>query len=265
MNKRNIIINATMLFIIATMWQQTLHELGHFIAAIVLHSKDVTLYHNSVQHDASSIPMTSRLMIASAGPLVSLLTGLLFHFVCAKYKQRNLLFLFLLFMSAFGYINFGGYLLMSSFFQSGDTGFVFSQLRFPLWLVLSLSLAGVAFLFFSMKTLSKYFVEMASAEIINNQEQRKAFVASLIRTPLFLGIAITVVLNLPVPTFLSLLYPLCSPFTFFWIYGLLLKKNYTHLSANTQLEKLATINTPLIVAFIITVIVNRVLVNGVHL
>ena len=185
MNKRNIIINSTMLFVIATLWQQTLHELGHFVAAIVLHSEDVTLYHNSVEHDPSAISMASRLVIASAGPLISLLSGLLFHFACAGYKQRNILFLFMLFMSSFGYINFGGYLLMSPFFKSGDTGFVFSQLGFPLWLVISLSVAGAVFLFFSMKKLSKYFVEMASAEVINSQEQRAVFIASLIRVPLF--------------------------------------------------------------------------------
>lgn len=265
MNKRNIIINSTMLFVIATMWQQTLHELGHLVAAIILHSEDVTLYHNSVEHDPSAISMASRLMIASAGPLLSLLSGLLFHFVCANYKQRNILFLFLLFMSSFGYINFGGYLLMSPFFQSGDTGFVFSQLGFPLWLMILLSLAGVVFLFLSMKNLSKYFVEMASSEIINNKEQRAAFIASLIMIPLCIGIIITVILNLPVPTFLSLLYPLTSPFTFFWIYGILLKKNYTNLNTNTNLENLTTINKSVIVVVIITVIVNRVLVNGVHL
>jgi hypothetical protein len=264
MKKRNIIVNSTMLFVIATMWQQTLHELGHFVAAIVLHSKDVTLYHNYVQHDASSISMTSRLIIASAGPLISLFSGLLFHIACANYKQRNILFLFMLFMSSFGYINFGGYLLMSPFFKSGDTGFVFSQLGFPLWLVISLALAGIVFLFFSMKKLSKYFTEMASWEIINNKEQRTTFMASLIRTPLFLGIIATVILNLPVPTFLSLLYPACSPFTFFWIYGFLLKRNYTNLNANTKPEKLATIDRSLIVAIIITVIVNRVLVTGIH-
>ena len=67
MKKRNVIINAIMLFVIATTWQQTLHELGHFVAAIVLHSKDVILYHNYVEHDASSISMASRLIIASAG------------------------------------------------------------------------------------------------------------------------------------------------------------------------------------------------------
>jgi hypothetical protein len=265
MKKSVVIINATMLFVVATMWQQTFHELGHFFAAIALNSREVTLYHNYVQHDASSISVASRLMIASAGPLVSLLTGLLFHFVCANYKKRTILFLFMLFMSSLGYINFGGYLLMSPFFQSGDTGFVFSQLGFPWWLVISVSLIGVVFLFFTMKRLSKYFLEMASAEIINSTEQRATFIASLIMIPVFLGIIITVVLNLPVPTFLSLLYPLCSPFTFFWIYGLLLKKKYTDLNANTELEKLASINTPLIMAVIITVIVNRVLVYGVHL
>ncbi|MCE1199993.1 MAG: hypothetical protein LWW85_13570 [Marinilabiliales bacterium] len=264
MKNPNMVANSTMLFILATLWQQTFHELGHFVAAVGLDAKDVTLYHNYVLYDPSSVSVNGRLMIASAGPMVSLLIGLLFHLFCVTYKQRNVWFLFLLFISSFGYINFGGYLMMSPFFKNGDTGFVFSQLGFPLWVVTSLSLAGVLFLFFAMKNLSKYFVEMAPWEIIADKVERRSFISSLVKLPLLLGIVATVVLNLPAPSLLSLIYPLSSPFALFWIYGYLLHKPYANLNANVQPEQLATLNKTLIVLLIFTVLLNRMMVNGLH-
>src|SRR4051812_47818939 len=122
MNKKNIIINSTIVFVIATMWQQTLHELGHFVMANLVHAKDVTLYHNYVAHDSSALGQGRRSAIAAIGPLVSLAVGICFDWACSRYAKRDVLFLFMLFMSAFGYINFGGYLMVSPFFKYGDTG-----------------------------------------------------------------------------------------------------------------------------------------------
>lgn len=264
MNKRNIIIISTILFIAATLWQQTLHESGHFIAAILLHSHDVTLYHNYVAHDMSSLDITSRIMIAAAGPIMSLLVGILFQFICSRVERRNSLFLFLLYMSAFGYINFGGYLLISPIFTGGDTGFIFQQLGFPLWLSILFAFGGVVFLFYSMKMLSHFFVEMASVDILNEGAQRKQFIDALIQYPIYLGIAATVLLNLPAPVFLSLLYPICSPFTLFWGYGYLTNGEYDVAKANQAFDQWTKIQPGMVAFFIISILVNRLLVFGLH-
>lgn len=264
MNKRNIIINSTMLFVIATICQLTLHETGHFIAAICLHSKDVTLYHNYVQHDLSELSTAARITVASAGPLFSLLLGVLFHIICASYRKRNLRFLFCLFMSAFGYINFGGYLLVAPFFIGGDTGFVFHELGFPLWLIILLAAGGAAFLFFAMKKLSRFFVEMAGGEIVGDAIKRKAFITALVEYPLYTGVVITTLLNLPVVVFLSLLYPLFSPFTLFWGFGYLLKAPYAAPADDKGPDRLNTISPVLIAVLVLTIICNRLLVFGLH-
>jgi hypothetical protein len=264
MNKKNIILNTTMLFVIATLWQQTLHEMGHFIAAILLHSKDISIHHNYVRHDTSAIPLSAQLIIASAGPLFSLLLGILFQFICTRFTKRNLLFLFFLFMSLFGYINFGGYLLISPFFTGGDTGFVFQSLGFPVWFIFSIAAGGAVFLFLIVKMLSRYFVEMAIEEIINDKEQRKIFISFLVKYPLYFGIILTTFLNLPVVTVLSLLYPVFSPFTLFWGYGFLLNTQYATTHANKDMNLLTRISPILIISFILTIICNRLFVIGIY-
>lgn len=264
MNKRNITLISTMLFIAATLWQQTIHESGHFIAALLLHSQYVTLYHNYVAHDMSSLDMTSRIVIAAAGPLISLLVGIVFQFICSQFEKRNSLFLFLLYMSAFGYINFGGYLLISPIFTGGDTGFIFQQLGFPIWLSILFALGGVVFLFYCMKMLSHFFVEMASVDILNDDEKRKQFIDALIQYPIYFGIAATVLLNLPAPVFLSLLYPICSPFTLFWGYGYLTNGEYSVAKANKTFDQWTKIQPGVVVFLILSILVNRLLVFGLH-
>lgn len=264
MNKRNIIINSSLLFIIAFLWQTTLHELGHFTAAILLHAKDVTLYHNYAVYNSNGLSMSNLLAIVSAGPLFSLFIGVLFHFLCSRYKKRNSAFLFLLYMSSFGYICFGGYLMIAPFFQNGDTGFVFHQLGFPLWLIIVFALLGVVFILFISKLLGKYFAEMATEEILNDKQQQKIFSDVLIKYPLYIGVIITTLLNLPVVAFISLLYPLGNPMNMFWIYGYVTDTKYATDNANKQFDKLEKIQPFLIVAFFITMIVNRLLVFGLH-
>jgi hypothetical protein len=61
------------------------------------------------------------------------------------------------------------------------------------------------------------------------------------------------------------LYPMFSPFTLFWVYGILLNKKYTTLNANKHFEDLNKISPVLIAVTTLTVIINRLLVYGFHL
>ena len=95
-----------------------------------------------------------------------------------------------------------------------------------MWLTIAIAAIGVLVLYFLMSNLVKYFVEMGTEEIAITKERRTPFINSLILYPLLFGIIITTLLNLPVPTFLSLIAPICSPFTIVWAYGDALKKKY---------------------------------------
>ncbi len=264
MNTRNIIINSTIMFVSATTIQGIIHELGHFIAAVLLHSSDVTLYHNYVQHDSSQLAQNSRLAIAAAGPLISLLTGIVFYLVCRKTEHPKFITLFYIYMSAFGFINFGGYLLVSPFFEGGDTGYIFKQLGFPLWLTIVMALIGVVFLFYSIKMLCPYFVQLAPTSIISDKEARRKFINALIKSSVFYGIIITAITEFPIPVFLSVLYPICSPFTFFWVYGYLLDSEYKTFESTASYNELNSgIPKFGIALFLGCIIINRLLVYGI--
>jgi hypothetical protein len=264
MNSKNIFINSTVLFTLATLLQQNLHELGHFIAAIIFNAKDISLHHNFVDYSTIGLSQLQTIVIAAAGPLSSLFVGICFHFLCNFYNKRNMFFLFMVFMSAFGYINFGGYLMVSPFFPYGDTGFVFKELGIAMGYISFFAVLGVAFLFFILKILGRYFVQMATTDIIQNAEQRKFFIGALIKKPVLTGIIITSLLQLPVPSFLSLIYPICSPFAFFWVYGYLLNKPYAVNNASKNLKTIEKLHWPWIIALIAVIIANRFLVGGLY-
>lgn len=262
MNKKNILLISSLLFIIATMWQQTLHEFGHFVAANLLNATDVVLYHNYVQYHNENLTVNNKIVVAAAGPLLSLVIGFLFHFICSQYKKRDVLFLFFLYMCAFGYICFFGYLMISPIFTQGDTGFIFQQWGFPLWLKIVIALGGVGLGLLSFKMIHPFFAGMANREILEEKSRRKEFADYLIQYPLYIGIAGTCLLNLPIPVWLSLIYPLCSPMALFWIHGYIEDTTYGQIQVANDSEPFKKVPIALIVILVITVVLNRFLVYG---
>lgn len=260
---RNLIINSTLLFVIASTLEMTLHELGHFIAGHLVDGKDITLYHNYVSDNSDDLTMNEVLFVKAAGPLVSLFIGIIFQLICAKLSNRNLTFLFYLYMSVFGYIGFFGYLMIAPFFTYGDTGYICHALNFPTWLTVSIALFGAVILFFIMRSLMRFFVELGTEEIINAKEYRVPFINALIFYPLLFGMIITTLLNLPVPTFASIIAPICSPFTLMWAYGDALRKKYPGTLMNQSLTSINSKNVTLLIVFAMIVLMNRLLVMGI--
>lgn len=242
----------------------TLHEFGHYFASILVHAKGISIHHNYVSNIDEGLPLKSILLIKGAGPLVSLVIGICFHFICSEQKKRSVVFLFFLYMAAFGYIGFFGYLMIAPFFTAGDTGYILSALNFPIWLKIGIAVSGGLILYVLVRNLMKYFVEMGSAEILGKKETRISFVHSLILLPVLFGMACTTVLNLPVVTLISLIAPICSPFTLLWDYGNAMTKNYHFGTTNDNFSKLNKLNLMLIILLILTIIYNRLLVIGIY-
>ncbi len=262
-NFRNILINSSILFVCAATVQTTLHELGHFAAALVIHAKNVTLHHNYVSADTAGMPLSHTIFYSAAGPVVSLLIGLGFHLVCSCQKKRNVAFLFNLYMAVFGYIAFFGYLMVAPFFTYGDTGYIFAVLNFSVWLTASLAITGGIVLYFVMRKLIRFFVQMGTTSIIADKHLRRKLMNSLIQYPLYIGVLITTLLNLPVPSVLSLLYPICSPFSLMWVYGDALSGDYTAGDLNTDIGAVNRIQPVWVVVLFLIVVINRGLVGGV--
>jgi hypothetical protein len=259
-----VVVNSTILFIVASILEMTLHEFGHYVASVMVHAKEISIHHNYVSNIDEGLPLNSILFIKAAGPLVSLMIGIGFHIVCSRQPGRNLLFLFNLYMAAFGYIGFFGYLMIAPIVTGGDTGYICSALNFPLWLTTGIAVSGVLILYSLVRNLTKYFVEMASAEILEKKETRISFVHSILLLPVLLGIPLVTILNLPTVALISLIAPICSPFTFLWDYGNALTKNYHLKITNEHFNLLNRLNFVLVILLILTIIYNRILVNGIY-
>jgi hypothetical protein len=259
-----VILNSTILFIVASILEMTLHEFGHYFVSILVHAKGISIHHNYVSNIDVGLPLKSTLLIKGAGPLVSLIIGIVFHLICSEYKKRNVAFLFLLYMAAFGYIGFFGYLIIAPIFNGGDTGYICSALNFPLWFTIAIAVTGGLVLYVLVRNLMKYFVEMGSKEILEKKETRISFVHSLLLLPVLCGIPCTLLLNLPVVSLISLIAPICSPFTLLWDYGNALTKNYHFETTNSNFGRLNKLNLVLIILLVFTIIYNRILVKGIY-
>lgn len=262
--EKNISINSTMLFVIASILAMTLHESGHFFASILVHAQQISIHHNYTSNSSVGLSMVSTIIIKVTGPLISLIIGVLFHFICSRLEKRNLFFLFLTYMSVFGYIGFFGYLIIAPFTPGGDTGYIFYSLGFPFWIMIVLAVFGAFVLYYLINRLMKYFVEMGSKEIIENGADRVKFIRSLMLVPLLLGIIITTVLNLPVPVIISLIAPVCGSLTILFEYDNAIKKDYSLKYANKEFGQFNKLNFLLIGFFLLIIILNRLLVYGIY-
>jgi hypothetical protein len=262
--QRNIILNSTMLFVIASILAMTLHEFGHFFASILVHAQQLSIHHNYTSNSGEGLSSKSTLFIKSTGPLVSLIIGVLFHFICSRQVKRNVLFLFETYMSLFGYIGFFGYLIIAPLTPGGDTGYVFYSLGFPIWVMIVLGVIGAIVLYFLINILMKYFVEMGTKEIIENRENRGKFIRSLIFFPLVIGTVLTTLLNLPVQVIISLIAPICGSLTILCGYDNASRKNYYLKNINKEFEQFNKVNFLLFAFFVLTIVLNRLLVYGIY-
>lgn len=262
--QRNIIANSTMLFVITSVLVMTLHEFGHFFVSILVHARQLSIHHNYTSNSSEGISLTSMLFIKGAGPFVNLIVGVLFHFICSRQTKRNALSLFYAYMSLFGYVGFFGYLIIAPGTPGGDTGYVFYALDVPLWAMDILAVIGVIALYILINRLMRYFVGMGSKEIIENERERTRFIRSLILFPLTIGIVLTTLLNLPVPVIISLIAPICGSLTILFGYGNALKKNYSLENTSSEFEQFNKFNFPLFIFFMLTIVVNRLLVHGIY-
>lgn len=195
---------------------------------------------------------------------MSLIIGILFHFVCSRRTNRNISFLFQIYMSLFGYIGFFGYLIIAPLTPGGDTGYILYSLNIPVWMMVVLAIIGTAALYLLINGLMKYFVEMGSKEIIEHAEERMKFIRSLLYIPLIIGLIVTTLLNLPVPVIISLTAPICGSLTILCGYENASHKYYPLKTTNKEYEKFNRFNFLWFGFFVFTIIVNRLLVYGIY-
>ena len=253
--------NSILLFIITAIIELILHEGGHFIAALSL-GQHATLFHNYVGYNDETATLNQRIIFAAAGPVVSLLIGFTGHLWLHKKNMNPFSRLFLWYLATAGYAGFFGYLMIAPIFTYGDTGFVLAALGSPMVLTIIIAITGFGMLYLAMGLLARHLVASMPGPVALDIHERRQWIRALIIFPLLIGTPLITLLNLPVPTFLSLLAPICTPFTLLYPYGYYIKGKpdfkYGHGEALT-----ARIPWVLWLVLIAVVILNRLLVYGI--
>ena len=121
---------AILLYIAAYLLTIVLHEVGHATMALALGDHPV-LYNTSVQNTNQQLSSRAHVLIAAAGPLLSLLQGVVLLLLVRRGRGAGPSALFWLYMSVFGLINFFGYLMIAPLVKGGDTGQVVARLHVP--------------------------------------------------------------------------------------------------------------------------------------
>ncbi len=210
-----IILNSTVLYITAFLCTTVLHELAHAVAGLVNSSQPV-IHHNYVEHlSKNQLSVFQQTSIALAGPVFSLLQGLLAGLIYLRSKRNNLLQLFLLWLSVLGFNNFLGYLMTGPFFNAGDIGKVYQVLEIPLYVQFIIAFLGMLTLLLIAYKLTVMFLQFSYKKVwVESEIARKNFSFRIIILPWILGSVVITILYLPVIAVISIIYPVMSGMVF---------------------------------------------------
>lgn len=257
-----VFLNSAILFIIANLLENLLHQSGHFFMAKWVGLPDISLHHNYVQFDDSQVSNLHKVLVNATGPLVSLLTGIIFQSLCLRRLKRDLVFMFQNYMAIFGYIGFFGYLIIAPFYHDGNSGKVLQLLNFPLWSVIIISILSLVTLYVIMFRLTRNFVLLCPIEALEIKYARRRFMFIMIFYPFIIGVLVTTLLNLPVNSAFNLIAPFIMPFTILWTFPQALGKEYRGTVSNEHLDSINNFKLFPLVAMVLIVLVNRLLVAG---
>lgn len=248
MNKKYTVLNGILIYVSTVLLTLIIHETGHFLVEKLWGFKAVM--HTNYGSYSGFASDTQKIIIAAAGPIVSLLQGLVLYLISTGTEKKGIFSLFMLWLSLQGFILFFGYLVCSPFFKYGDTGQVFYLLHFPIYVTYIISVAGIFILIKTLHELAQYFSTYGQ-NIIDIRSRLN----QLILYPIIIGGIISLVLQLPVPNFLLLFAGVTTPLIFLIVYGKLNSDKTDHATVNIN-----KLSIPLIIIFILTVLIVRFLV-----
>ncbi len=235
---RIIFINSTVLYVIAFLLTTIIHEFGHAFIGLI-HGSQPVLHHNFVEHlNINQLSNYQKISISLAGPIFSLVQGLIIGFFYLKTKKQSLCKLFLLWFSVLGFSNFFGYLMTGPFFKMGDIGKVFSLTNTSLTLQIIIGIIGAAILFYIAFKLTIPFLKFSyKQEWLVEPKSRKDFSFNIIILPWIIGSIIVTILYLPIIAIVSIIYPITSGMIFIFPYKNAKRINDLKPSMNIEIGK----------------------------
>jgi len=212
---QKISINSTVLYVIAFLLTTIIHESGHAIIGLINGSEPI-LHHNYVEHlGIDQLSIFQKVSISLAGPLFSLVQGLVVGLLYLKIKKQSFCKLFLLWFSVLGFFNFFGYLMTGPIFKMGDIGKAFLLTNTPLVIQIFIAIIGAAILFYIAYKLTIPFLQFSyKQEWIADPKLRKDFSFNIIILPWIIGSLIVTILYLPIIAIVSIIYPITSGMIF---------------------------------------------------
>ena len=262
--KLNITINSAVLYILAFLLTTILHELAHAIIGLLNHS-DPVLYHNAVHHlSTDSLSISQKVLIALAGPVASLVQGVIIGIIYLKSQKQGLIRLFLLWFSVLGFSNFLGYLMTGPIFSKGDIGKVFLLLGTPLLIQIIIAIIGAAILVYIAYKLTAPLLNFSyEQQWVDNKQARKNFSFHVIILPWLIGSFSVTLLYLPVVAIVSIIYPITSGMIFIFPWQNAQRIENVTLSKNKQIGEISLLSIVLLGVLII--VFRFVLAPGIQL
>jgi hypothetical protein len=259
-----LILNSTVLYVLAFLLTTIIHESGHAFLGYINTSEPV-LHHNYVEYlSAAQLSTPQKMSISLAGPLISLLQGLIIGLFYLRLKKQTLCRLFLLWFSVLGFSNFFGYLMTGPIFQEGDIGKVFSLLNLPLTVQIIIAVIGAAILTYIAFKLTIPFLKFGyKQEWLFDPKSREHFLFRIIILPWIIGSIIVTILYFPIVAVISIIYPFTSGMIFIFPWRNAKRVETLKASENSKIGAYSILSY---LSLIILVIIFRViLVPGIEL
>ncbi|MEJ2637283.1 MAG: hypothetical protein P8184_18605 [Calditrichia bacterium] len=254
-SRRMLFINSTLAFVTAFFLTTFIHEGGHFIAYLLSGAHPV-MYHNYVQTPAQ-LSTGVEVIGSLAGPLISLLQGIVFGLIVYRKPGNSAGDLLMLWLSLLGFINFFGYLLLTPLSTVGDTGKAAEllQIGYP-WRILTAAV-GISVLIILVIRTGKYFTNFIPPE--RDLAAKKGYINSVLFFPILAGSVVNVAFAFPVPAALSVIYPATSSFAIMMAFGTVLR---TAPMVNSGSKTGKRVSGMLLVMLPACIIINRLLTLG---
>jgi hypothetical protein len=251
--------NSMLSFIAAFIITTIIHEGGHFIAYLFLGAKPV-MYHNYVITTDHTISNSVKIIAALAGPVTSLIQGIIFWILIKNESGRNGYTLTGLWLCLFGFINFFGYLMLTPLSTEGDTGKAAQLLQIPYPVKIFIAVLGLTTIILLVRKIAKHFSNFTPDQITITV--RRKYINNLILFPIITGSIVNSLLAFPLPSILSVIYPATSAYVILSAYGVILKAK-NGIPGNSVLE--SEISIPIIWILLSAFIVKSLLSGGVSL
>jgi hypothetical protein len=256
--ERNVLINSSLIRIIAALLTTIVHEFGHFAVSIAMGNAAV-LFHNRVETPEENLSFVNQLLIPLGGPMISLAQGILCMLIYKKIKNGPVALL-ILWMGISGLMAFFGYMMIAPIFTVGDTGRIFQLLEIPMLWQIVIAVASLLLFTLLLMRFHKGFEHFIPENIDSKKEMRAKWAKLLILYPVLFGIVVLTLMQFPIVNFLSLLPSLTMPFMLFMSYGMMIMSKDQIRKADNK--KVTKISVPVIILFLIVIIGYRLLTLG---